>query len=79
MLDVDDYVNNSKDPGDEAYSYDSYIGVELNFPDTNGYAVDRHVKKKNWNYDGQAVCVVNRNPLLDTSKYEVEYLDGYIE
>ena len=28
---------------------------------------------------GQSVGVVNRNPLLDISKYKVEYLDGYIE
>ena len=39
----------------------------------------RHVKKQVWNNDGQAVGIVYRNPLLDTIKYKIDYLDGYIE
>ena len=29
--------------------------------------------------DGDLVGIVNRNPLLDTSKYELQYLDGFME
>ena len=79
MLDVDDYVNNAEDAEAAADSYDTYIGAELNFPDADGNVVYGRVKKRVQNNDGQAVGIVNRNPLLDTSKYEVEYFDGYVE
>ena len=51
----------------------------MNLPDADRNAVYGCVKKIVQNDDGQAVGVVNWNPLLDTSKYKVEYLDGYIE
>ena len=79
MIDIDDYVNNSEDAEAAEDSYDTYIGAGLNFPDADGNAVYRRVKKRVRNYGGQSVGVVNCNPLLDMSKYEVEYLDGYIE
>ena len=79
MLDVDDYVKNAEDAEASSDSYDTYIGADLNLPDANGNAVYGRVKKRVRNNYGQSVGVVNRNPLLDTSKYEVDYHNGYIE
>ena len=79
MLDVDDYVNNDKDAESAADSYYTYIGEELNFPDAEENAVYGRAKKWVRNDDGQAMDALNRNPFLDTIKYEVEYLDGCIE
>ena len=79
MLDMDDYVKNVEDSEAAADSYDTYIGAELNFQDADRNAVYGCVKKQVWNDDGQAVGAVNQNPLINSIKYEVEYLDGYIE
>ena len=79
MINVYDYVNNSKYAEAAADTYDTYIGPDLNFPDANGNALNGSVKIRFRNNYGQAVGVVNQNPLLDTSKYDVEYLDNYIE
>ena len=79
MINVDGYVNNSEDVEAAAHSYDTYIGEELNFVDSERNAVYGRVNKQVRKNGGQAVDVVNRNPLLDTSKYKVEYIDGYIE
>ena len=66
ILYVDDYVNNSEHAKSAADSYDTDIGADLNFPYVDGNAVYGSVKKQVCNYDGQAVGVVNQNPLLDT-------------
>ena len=68
MLDVDNYVNNAEDSEAVVGSYETYIGAELNFPDSDGNAVYGHAKKRVRNNDDQSVGVVNRNPLLDMSK-----------
>ena len=78
MLDVDDYVNNTQDSEAAEDSYETYISAEMNYPDVNINAVYEPVKKRFWNDDSQSLGVINRNPLLDTSKYEVDCLDGYI-
>ena len=46
ILDVDDYVNNTKDAEAAAYSYDTYIGADLNLTYVDGNAVYGRVKKK---------------------------------
>ena len=51
----------------------------MKFPDAYGNAVYGRVKKRVRNDAGQAVDIVNKNLFLDKSKYEVDYLDGYIE
>ena len=51
MINVDDYVKNDKDVEAVAYSNDTYVGVELNFPDYDRNAVYGHVKKTVWNDD----------------------------
>ena len=79
MIDVYYYVNNYKDAEAALYSYDTYIGVDLRFPDDNRNALYELFKKRVWNDDGQAIGVVNQNLWLDMSKYKVEYLDGYID
>ena len=35
--------------------------------------------KQTRNKGGDPVSVLNRNPLLDTSKYRAQYLDGFVE
>ena len=79
MLGVNDHVNNDKDSEAAADSYYTYIGADLNFPDADGNAVYGRVKKLVRNDYGQAIGVINRIPLLDTSKYKVDYFEGYIE
>ena len=49
MINVDDYVKNDKDVESAAYSHDTYIGVDLNFPDYDRNAVYGRAKKKVWN------------------------------
>ena len=68
MLNLDDYVNNSKDSEAGAGLYDTYIFTEMNLPDSDRNAVYGCIKKRFWNDDVQAVCVVNRDSLLDKSK-----------
>ena len=60
-------------------SHDNYISAEMSFLDADGNEINGRVKKGVCNNDVQAVGVVNWNPLLDASKYEIEYFDGYIE
>ena len=79
MLDTDEYVNNSLNAEAAADSYYTYIRADLYFPYADENAVYGCFNKLVQNDYGQAVDVVNRNPLIDRSKYEVEYLDGYIE
>ena len=79
MMDVDDYLYNAEDVEAASYSYDTYISVELNFPDFYRNSVYRRVKKRVQNNYGQAVAIINHNPLLDMIKYKVDYLEGYIE
>ena len=69
MLDVDDYVKNSKDAESSADSYDTYIGADLNFPDANRNTVYGRVDKRVRNDDVQDLGVVIQNPLPDTIKY----------
>ena len=79
MLDVDEYLNNATHGYSAADSYETYIGVELNFPDSDGNPVRVVVRKRINNNDGDPVGVVRRNPILNTSRYEVQYLDGFVE
>ena len=79
MLDFDEYVNNSTDAEAEAASYGNYIGSESNFLDSYGNTVQDIVRKQIRNKGGEPVSVLNRNPLLDTSKYKVQYIDGFVE
>ena len=74
-----DHVKNSEDAEAAEDSYDTYICAELNSPDADGNAVYGRVNKCFWNHYGKAIIVVNWNPFFDMNKYEVEYLDGYIE
>ena len=72
-------IEKSKDAEPAADSYDTYILTELNFPDSDRNALYGRVRKIVRNYYGQYIGVVNRNSILDTSKYKVEYLAVYIE
>ena len=37
------------------------------------------VRKRIRNNNGESVVVVNLNPLINTSKYEFQYLGGFVE
>ena len=76
---MDEYVNNYEYAESAVDPYDTYTSVELNSSDANGNALYGRVKKLVRNNDRQSAGIVNRSPLIDTIKYEVEYLDGYIE
>ena len=78
MLNMDHYVNNSYDAESAVDSYNTYIVADLDFRDANGNTVHRRVKKCVRNNYGQALGVVNWNPWLDTIKYKVAYIAGYI-
>ena len=61
------------------FSYDIYIGAGLNFSGSDENPVQGVVRKRIRNNYGEPVYFVNCNPLLDTSKYELQYLDGFME
>jgi len=59
---------------------DLYIGMEFALVrGGDGEAVHAKVKKRVYDEDGNPVGRANTNPLLDSRKYEVEYVDGSIE
>ena len=37
------------------------------------------VKRRKTDIEGRPMGIANKNPILDTSQYEVEYLNGDIE
>ena len=78
MLDVDEYVNNATDAEAAADSYDTYIGAGLKFPDLGVNPVWGVVRKRIRNNFGNPVHVLNHNPLINTIKYEVQFLDGFM-
>ena len=72
-------MNKATDTEAESDSYDTYINAELKFPNSDGNPVQGVVRKRIRNNYGEPVYFVNCNPLLDTSKYELQYLDGFME
>ena len=79
MVDVNKYLNNGTDAASSYDSYETYMIAELNFPDSYGNPVWGVVRKRVRNNYGEPVSVVNQNPLIDTSKYEVQYLVFFVE
>ena len=75
ILDQDEI---SKDQVDEIGVLDPYLGMEVNLPRDNDVIRGR-VKMRVVDDEGNAVGVPNNNPLLDTRKYHVEFLDGSVE
>ena len=84
VLEADDQIINDgvkKERIDEEYGIpDSYLGMEVNLM-RPGEDVPRRgtVKKRIIDNDGKPIGIPNNNPMLDTRKYEVEFLDGTVD
>ena len=79
IQDVGEYVNIAEYAEAAAGLYDTYIEAELNFTNSDGNPVQGVVRKRFRNNDGGLVGVVNCNPVIYTIKYEVQYLDVFVE
>ena len=62
----------SRPEDDDIDSYDKYIGAEI-IIDGDKRAT---VKRRMTDFDGRPLGTANRNPMLDTRQYEIEYDDG---
>ena len=61
-------------------SSDQYVGMELALSrGGEGEVLHAKVKKRVRDDEGNPVGRANNNPLLDSRKYEVEYIDGHVE
>ena len=84
VLDADVQIGNErvkKESIDGEYGIpDSYLGMEVNLM-RPGEDVPRRgtVKKRIIDNNGKPVGIPNNNPMLDTRKYEVEFLDGTVD
>ena len=59
---------------------DNYVNMEINIPrGVEGEIEHARVKKRALDRDGRPIGKCNKNPILDTRAYEVEYTDGTIE
>ena len=59
---------------------DPYVGMEMAMSrGAEGEVVHATVRKRVRNDNGMPVGVAHNNPLLDSRKYEVQYVDGYVE
>lgn len=57
--------------------FDNYIGMRFSLPHgPDGSQLHATVKRRRINEDGTPVGTYSSNPLTDTRKYEVEFLDG---
>ena len=76
----DPTVVDADDEDVENWKKDPYLNMELGLPrgDDAGM-LHATVKKRAVDVDGKPVGVAHSNPLLDTRKYEVEYIDGMTE
>ena len=59
---------------------DQYVGMELTLSrGGEGEAMHAKVKKRVRDEEGNPIGNANSNPLLDSRRYEVEYIDGQVE
>ena len=59
---------------------DPYVGMEMAIArGADGEAMHATVRKRVRDEDGSPVGTAHANPLLDSRKYEVEYVDGHVE
>ena len=57
-------------------SLDEYINVQFFLPNNDGVLVLAKVKKRKRDSSGNPIGEPNKNPILDTCVYELEFLDG---
>ena len=73
ILDADESEPSLNDDG-------MYVNMEIGLPRGEDGNLERAiVKKRAVDVDGNPIGVPNKNPILDSSMYEVEYIDGTIE
>ena len=59
---------------------DPYVGMEMSMTrGAEGELLHATVRKRVRDEDGRPVGASHSNPLLDSRKYEVEYIDGHVE
>ena len=58
---------------------DNYVGMEVGIRRGDECELERvKVRRRRVDIDGNSVGTYNSNPFVDSSQYEVEYLDGEI-
>lgn len=57
-------------------AFDKYIAANVMLPDSDGVLRKATVRKRKRDEDGNLIGHTHRNPILDTSLYEVEFEDG---
>lgn len=68
------------DVSDVEVQTDLYVGMELALVrGGDGEALHSKARKRVRDEDGNPDGRANNNPLLDSRKYEIEYIDGYVE
>ena len=72
-----DGISHAKECNDEPtpITYDTYIGDEIVLPKGNGM-VSGNVMSRVKNFQGQPIGKADKNPILDTRVYNVEFSDG---
>ena len=61
-------------------SFDGYINMELGMQRGEDGSIEHaKVKRRAVDHLGDPIGIAHTNPMLDTRKYEVEYLDGNVE
>ena len=59
---------------------DPYVGMEMALVrGGEGELIHATVRKRVRDHDGKPVGIAHANPLLDSRKYEVQYIDGHVE
>ncbi len=59
---------------------DPYVGMEMTIQrGADGETVHAKVRKRARDHDGTPIGLAHSNPLLDSRKYEVKYVDEYVE
>ena len=74
LPEVDEVKGIHDDQNNDAY--DGYIGAEVCLPDANGKERLGKVLKKRKGPNGESIGTYNRNPILNSQEYEVEFSDG---
>ena len=78
----DESLPNIDDQKDQTYDSDEdgYVNMEIGLPRGNdNELMHATVKRRKLNQEGQTTGQSNKNPILDTRLYEVEFIDGTIE
>ena len=76
------FSNDAVDEEDDNYTpeeYDHYINMEVAIDRGDEYPELARVIKRLKDNDGNPIGISNKNPILDTRMYEVEFQDGHTE